>query len=402
VIRKLIHFTFAVMLTGVVAAQDVSLRSDHPDRYVVVKGDTLWDISGRFLDKPWQWPAIWQANPQIDNPHLIYPGDVISLVYVDGVPQLRLSRGGNEMPAVSSLPPRDDTVKLSPAIRIVEKTEPINAVPLESIEPFLREVRVVSPGEFENLPYIVANKENNLAATYSDQTFARGLNAEVGDEFVVARLYSIYDRVGKEGEIRRVLPKKYWKPVPNVKNRNVGLWNQTRPWNRRPKDPVGYEMMQVSEVRVVKTGEISVLDVIRDRTEIKAGDFILPLGNSGFEQTYFPHAMDNVPQNMRVLATKDALYGVGQFQIVALSGGKHQGVESGHVFSIYRPGLTVDDRVGYRWGSFAKESEVTLPDTYHALVMVFRSFDDVSYAMVMSGGNLVREFDWVRHPGDRM
>jgi hypothetical protein len=391
------------MLTGVVAAQDVSIRSDHPDRYVVVKGDTLWDISGRFLDKPWQWPAIWQANPQIDNPHLIYPGDVISLVYVDGVPQLRLSRGGDEPEAeVPSLPPRDDTVKLSPAIRIVDKTEPINAVPLESIEPFVRDVRVISPGEFETLPYIVANEEARVTATYSDQTYARGLHAKVGDKFLVARLYSIYDRVGEDGDVRRVLPKRHWKPVPNVKNRNESLWNQTPPWNKRPKDPVGYELMEVSQVRVAKSGEISVLDILRDRTEIRAGDYILPLSDGGFDNTFYPHAMDNVPRNMRVLATKDALYGVGQFQIVALSAGSHQGVESGHVFSIFRPGLMVDDRAGYRWGSFDKESEVTLPDTYHGLVMVFKAFDNVSYAMVMTGENLVREFDWVRSPSERL
>jgi hypothetical protein len=199
-----------------------------------------------------------------------------------------------------------------------------------------------------------------------------------------------------------VLPKQLWKPVPNVKNRNVTLWNETLPWNKRPKDPVGYEMVAVSQVRVAGTGEISVLDVIRDRTEIRAGDFILPLNDGGFDRTFIPHSMDNVPQNLRVLATKDALYGVGQYQIVSLSGGTRQGIESGHVFSIFRPGITVDDRVGYRWGSFAEESQVTLPDTYHALVMVFRSFDNISYAMVMSGGNLVREFDWVRHPSERL
>jgi len=389
VIRKLIHFTFAVLLTGAVAAQDVSLRSDHPDRYVVVKGDTLWDISGRFLDKPWQWPAIWQANPQIENPHLIYPGDVISLVYVDGVPQLRLSRGDS------------DTVKLSPAIRIVDKKEPINAIPLESIEPFLRNVRIVSPTEFATLPYIVANQEDRITATYSDETYARGLSAGVGDELVVARVLSIYDRVGEGDEIRRVLPKEQWKQVPNVRDPNKTLWNDTLPWNRRPKDPVAYELLEVSRVRVAKAGEISVLDIIRDRTEVKEGDLILPLDDRGYDSTFFPHAMDSVPQGLRVLATKDALKGVGQYQIVAVSGGTRQGLESGHVFSVFRPGRTVDDRVAYRYGSFAKESEVALPDAYHALVMVFRSFDDISYAMVMSGDNLVREFDTLRHPGER-
>jgi hypothetical protein len=397
VIRKLIHFTVAVLLTGAVAAQDVSLRSDHPDRYVVVKGDTLWDISGRFLDKPWQWPAIWQANPQIENPHLIYPGDVISLVYVDGVPQLRLSRGGEP-----SMPPREGTIKLSPAVRIVDKEEPVSSIPLESIEPFLRDVRVISPGEFANLPYIVANEEDHITATYSDQTYARGLSAAVGDEFVVARLFSIYDRQGKDGDIRRVLPKKYWAQVPNVKNRNETLWNDTLPWNRRPKNPIAYEMVVVSRVRVARAGEISVLEVLRDRAEVQEGDFIMPLDDRGYDSTFFPHAMDSVPQNLRILATKDALYGVGQFQIVAMSGGTRQGVESGHVFSVFRPGHKAEDRVGYRYGSFDKDSQVTLPDQYHALIMVFRSFDDISYAMVMSGDNLVREFDKVRHPGERL
>lgn len=388
-IRKLIHFTFAVLLTGAVAAQDVSLRSDHPDRYVVVKGDTLWDISGRFLDKPWQWPAIWQANPQIENPHLIYPGDVISLVYVDGVPQLRLSRGDS------------DTVKLSPAIRIVDKKEPINAIPLESIEPFLRNMRIISPAEFATLPYIVANQEDRITATYSDQTYARGLSAGVGDELVVARVLSIYDHVGEGDEIRRVLPKKHWKQVPNVRDPNKTLWNDTLPWNRRPKNPVAYELVEISRVRVAKAGEISVLDIIRDRTEVMEGDLILPIDEHGYDSTFFPHAMDSVPQGLRILATKDALKGVGPYQIVAVSGGTRQGVESGHVFSVFRPGRTVDDRTAYRYGSFAKESEVTLPDKYHALVMVFRSFDDISYAMVMSGGNLVREFDTLHHPGER-
>jgi hypothetical protein len=389
VIRKLIHFTFAVLLTGAVAAQDVSLRSDHPDRYVVVKGDTLWDISGRFLDKPWQWPAIWQANPQIENPHLIYPGDVVSLVYVDGVPQLRLSRGDS------------DTVKLSPAVRIVDQTEPINAIPLESIEPFLRNMRIISPSEFATLPYIVANQEDRITATYSDQTYARGLSAGVGDELVVARVLSIYDRVGEGDEVRRVLPKQHWKQVPNVKDPNKTLWNDTLPWNRRPKNPVAYELVEISRVRVAQAGEISVLDIIRDRTEVLEGDLILPLDDHGYDSTFFPHAMDSVPQGLRILATKDALKGVGPYQIVAMSGGTRQGVESGHVFSVFRPGRTVDDRSAYRYGSFAKESEVTLPDAYHALVMVFRSFDDISYAMVMSGDNLVREFDTLRHPGER-
>ena len=259
---------------------------------------------------------------------------------------------------------------------------------------------MLSPSEFEGLPYIVANEQDRLTATYSDQTYARGLNANVGDEFVVARLYSIYDMTKEDG-VRRVLPRDGWKMVPNTKNRNAGLWNETPPWDKRPKNPVGYEMIAVSRVRVKQTGDISVLDIMKDRTEVLEGDYILPLDTIGYDEVFQPHAMDSVPEGLRILATKDAIYGVGHNQIVAVSGGSNQGLESGHVFSVFRPGKTVDDRVGYRYGSFDENAEVTLPDQYHALVMVFRTFGDVSYAMVLGGDNVVRSWDKLRHPNER-
>jgi hypothetical protein len=369
VIRKLICSIFAaLLLTGIVMAQDVSLRSDHPDEYVVVKGDTLWDISGRFLDKPWQWPAIWHANPQIENPHLIYPGDLISLVYLDGVPQLSLRRGGA----------------------------------FKSIEPFIRNIRVLSPEEFAGLPYIVANQEQRLTATHTDQTYARGLEAQVGEEFVVARLSNIYDSFGRHGEIRRVLPKEHWKQVPNVWDRNDSLHNNVSPWNRRPENPVGYELVEVSRVRVTQAGEISVMDIIRDRTEVKPGDFILPATDQGYENVFYPHAMDAVPEGLRILATSGQKSGVGIHQIVSINGGSNQGLQPGHVFSAFRQGAEVSDRVGYRHGSFSTEADVKLPDVFDGIVMVFRTFGDVSYGMVMSGSRVVEEFDILRHPDERL
>ena len=370
-------------------AQDVSVRSDHPDRYVVVEGDTLWDISGRFLDKPWQWPAIWKANPQIENPHLIYPGDEISLVYVDGVPQLRLRRGGA------------DTVRLSPSIRVGDRGS-IYAVPFDRIKPYVRNMRVLTPAEFEGLPYIVANNEQRWNATYSDHTYGRGLDGQVGDEYVIARLTNIYDSFGDPAEIRRVLPKEHWKQVPNIWDRQETIHNPVSPWNRRPKNPVGYELMEVSRVRMVQAGEISSLEIIADRTEVKPGDFILPATDQGYENTFFPKAMDTVPSGMHVLATSGRMSGVGQYQIVAISGGSNQGVEPGHVFSAFRKGDRVADRAGYRYGSFSKEAEVQLPDVYDGLVMVFRTFDDVSYAMVMGGSRVVKEFDVLKHPNQRL
>ena len=369
-------------------AQDVAVRSDHPDEYVVVRGDTLWDISGRFLDRPWQWPAIWHVNPQIENPHLIYPGDVISLVYVDGIPQLRLRRGGA------------DTVKLSPSIRLMDRDDAIKAIPFESIEPFIKDLRILSPSEFEGLPYIVANTEDRLTATYTDTTYARGLDAQVGEEFVVGRLTNIYDSFGNPPEIRRVLPKEHWKQVPNVWDRNDKIYNPVSPWHRRPQNPIGYELLEVSRVRVVKAGEITVMDIIRDRTEVKPGDFILPVSDMGYESTFFPRAMDSVPSGLRVLATSGQRTGVGTYQIVSMNGGTNQGIEAGHVFSAFRTGEEVQDRTGYRHGSFSKDAEVRLPEVFDGRVMVFRTFEDISYAMVMRGARAVAEYDVLRHPDE--
>jgi len=384
VIRKLILIAFTALLAGVVMAQDVSIRSDHPDEYVVVKGDTLWDISGRFLDKPWQWPSIWHANPQIANPHLIYPGDTLSLVYIDGVPQLRLRRG--------------NTIKLSPTARVVDR-EPIHAIPFDSIKPFIRNIRVLSPGEFEGLPYILANNEDRMNATYSDQTYARGLDAQVGEELVVVRLHSIYDALGNPPETRRVRPQEHWKVVPNIWDENESLWDPTHPWNHKARNPIGYEMIEVSRVRVSQAGEISVLDIIQDRTEVKPGDFILPVSDMGYESTFYPRAMDSTPDGLRVLATSGQKVGVGTFQIVSINGGSRQGLESGHVFASFRQGEKVRDRTGYRYGSFHEDAKVRLPEMFDGLVMVFRTFDDISYGIVMTGSKrVVREYDFLRDP----
>lgn len=383
VIRKLIHIALAALLTGAVMAQDVSIRSDHPDEYVVVTGDTLWDISGRFLDKPWQWPAIWHANPQINNPHLIYPGDVISLVYIDGVPQLRIRRG--------------DTVKLSPTARVVDR-KAINAVTFDSIAPFMRDIRVLSPSEFEGLPYVIANNEVRLNATYGDQTYARGLNARVGEEYMVARLTSIYDEIGDPAEVRRVNPQKNIEKVQNVWNNRESIHDPTRPWNEKPKNPIGYELVEVSRVRVAQAGEISVLDIILDRTEVKPGDYILPISEMGYDKVFYPHAMDTTPDGLRVLATSGQKGGVGLYQIVAINAGTRQGLQAGHVFSAFRMNEEVPDRTAYRYGSFASDATVRLPDVYNGLVMVFRTFEDISYGMVMKGKRAVLEFDMLRDP----
>ena len=175
VIKKIFHLILVAMLAGSAMAQDVSVRPDHPEEYVVVKGDTLWDISGKFLEKPWQWPAIWHANPQIENPHLIYPGDRISLVYIDGKPRLVVN--GDKR-----------TVRLSPDMRELPR-DPIPPIEWDAIKDFVTNARVLLPGDFADLPYVVANESNRALGTVKDLTYVRGLDGRIGQEYALSLIH---------------------------------------------------------------------------------------------------------------------------------------------------------------------------------------------------------------------
>jgi hypothetical protein len=244
VIRKLIYLILVTMLAGAAMAQDVSVRADHPKEYVVVRGDTLWDISARFLDQPWQWPAIWHANQQIQNPHLIYPGDRISLVYVDGSPRLMVDRGR-------------PTVRLSPETRELHR-EAVSAISLDNIKPFIRNARVITAEQFEGLPYVVANMETRINATVGDRTYVRGLSGSVGDAFAVMRLNHIYYRMS--GETRRAQDPEHGVQVPVHLEFPSGFWRPVNTWGKKT-EIIGYELYEVSIGTLVKTGDPAIIEV---------------------------------------------------------------------------------------------------------------------------------------------
>jgi hypothetical protein len=355
-----------------------------------VRGDTLWDISARFLDKPWQWPAIWHVNPQIANPHLIYPGDRISLVYIDGQARLTVDRG-------------KPVKRLSPDIRATER-ESVSAMPLSAIKPFIKNARIISAERFEGLPYIVANFEQRLNTLQGDRTYARGLSGNVGQEFVVVRLNNVYYRMS--GEMRRGVQPPANDHVPDHLKLPVGFWRPVNTWGRKV-DIIGYEMYEVAHVTLAKTGDPAILTINSGRTEVSPGDYVMPVDDHVFDAQFMPRAMSAVPDNLKVLAIEGAHFGVGHYQIVAISGGARQGVQPGHVFSAFRPGVTVRDEIKYPAGSLADArtwngDKVTLPAEYDAHIMVFRVFDEVSYAMVMDGARAVREHDILRHPDETL
>ena len=391
--RKLICFILTALLCGAAAAQDVSLRDDHPDEYIVVEGDTLWDISGRFLDHPWQWPAIWHANQQIENPHLIYPGDRISLVYIDGQPRLMVDRGR-------------PTVRLSPDARITNR-QPIPPIPHDVIEGLIRNIRHVgSQEELDALPYVVANAEQRVNASVEDNTYVRNLNGNVGEFFAIMRVGSIYYR--KNGEIHRAVEPGYGMHAPVRKEWHPTWWE--RAGNLRPQnygDVVGFELYQVAVGMLAKKGDPSIVTIGSAQETVQEGDFVMPLDDIGYVDEYQPRAMDTVPPGMRVLAVQGDNRLVGHLKMVSISGGARQGVEPGHVFSAFRPGDTIRDSVKYPAGSLADAStwrgdKVTLPDEFGAHIMVFRVFDEVSYALIMAGERPVREFDVLKHPEETL
>ena len=391
VIKKIFHFILVAMLASTAMAQDVSVRADHPDEYVVVKGDTLWDISGKFLEQAWQWPAIWHANPQIENPHLIYPGDRVSLVYIDGRPRLVVN--GNK-----------PTVRMSPGIHKLER-EAVPPVDWDAIKDFITNARVLMPGSFSDLPYIVANESQRNTASATDLTFARGIDGRLGEEFAIVRMRNIY--YDENGVMERGKHHKFAVHLPIMDEYPDNIWDATMTWRRKNPPVLGYEFWDIAVGRLVKQGDPATLEIQGGRTEVKPGDFILPIDDYKHSPQLIPHAMDPVPDGMEVIALTQTKYGSGHYQIIAINAGKNQGVEVGHVFSAFRAGKRIQDEVKYPTGSWADQTnlnadKVTLPDQYSGHILIFRVFDEVSYAMIMDGERPVRRHDILKHPDETL
>jgi hypothetical protein len=183
------------------------------------------------------------------------------------------------------------------------------------------------------------------------------------------------------------------------------IWDATMSWRSKNPPVLGYEFWDIAVGRLVKQGDPATLEIQSGRTEIKRGDFILPIDDFEYDAQFFPHAMAPVPDGLEVIALTQASYGAGHYQIIAINAGQNQGVETGHVFSAFRPGQRIQDEVKYPTGSWADQKtlngdKVTLPDQFSAHILVFRVFDEVSYAIIMSGKRPVREHDVLKHPDE--
>lgn len=374
---------FFLLLSGWATAETIALNPDRPDEYVVKKGDTLWGISSNFLRDPWRWPDVWDFNPQIDDPHLIYPGDIIVLNYGEGgQPVLRVKRrtasvsqttGGGEAPpgqARTTAPPADTfkrkpgrvvsavgTRRISPKVRSIRSDRAIPTIPLDVIRQFLSKPLVISEREMNDSPYVVAGEDGHLIAGAGDTVYARGISAGKTNRFNIYRTGKAYQNPGA-----------------------------------RRDDILGYEAIHVGSALVKSFGDPSTLQISQSERETLIGDKLIPVLNAEPELHFIPHA-PSTPIEGNIIELIDAVSRIGQYQTAVLNVGEFDGMEVGHVLAIYRKGDVIRDDV-----SPDPRDKVKLPDTRSGLVMIFRTFDRVSYGLVMTSETDIRLYDLARNP----
>ncbi len=338
---KKICFGLLVLLASwsvpLVHAQ-VELRSDYPSTYTVVQGDTLWDISGLYLSSPWLWPEIWRVNPQVANPHLIYPGDILTMIYIDGRPRLVVNRG---------------PMKLSPSIRTSPLGAAIPAIPADVLSSFLSRSRVVDLALLDAAPYVVAGSDHRLVSAAGDTVYGRG------DFDQQSRFFGIY-RAGKT----------YYDPKTGEK--------------------LGVQAIEIGAGHIKAENEdVATIGLNYSKEEVRTGDRFLALPNEDVPSVYYPKSPED-DINGNIISVESGVANVGRYDVVTINRGAREGMMIGDVLGIDRAGETVRDPV--------KRGSVKLPSERAGLMMIFRVFDKVSYGIILEAERPLSVMDEVTNP----
>ena len=320
------------------------LAPNAPDAYTVQRGDTLWGISGLFLKTPWRWPELWGMNlEQIRNPHLIFPGQMLVLEKVDGRARLRVAQGVGGEPT--------NTVKLSPRVRSeLLESGAIAAIPLNLIGPFLNEAVVFDDNALEAAPRIVATQEGRVMVSRGETAYVRGELGGARDFRLFRELQPLVDPDSRE--------------VLGYEGRFVGTAEYVRPGEMRPVAE-GKSVVVPASFRITST-----------RLEAGVGDRLSPVPQQE-EVAYVPHPPAS-PVQGRIVSIYGEGLRAGQNQVVALSRGRRDGIERGHVLALWRAGTPAVDSTS------AQQVAMQLPDERHGLLFVFRVFERVSYALILT------------------
>jgi len=336
--RKLLYALAATALLFTSWAQaQPEFKADHPERYTVVKGDTLWDISGRFLNNPWYWPEIWHVNPQVANPHLIYPGDRLALVYIDGKPRITKVATGD--------------VKLSPQIRSEAIDTPIPAIPLDAIASFLTDTRIVTPEELNGAPYVLEGEDGRIITGAGDKIYARGEKPA--------------DRVGV---FRR--SKEFVDP-------DTGEF-------------LGLEARSIARGNVAaENGDVLTVNLTRSSEEVRIADRLLVNEDRRLTTNFVPSSPDSKVEG-KMISVDGGVNQIGQYNVVAINRGEREGLKAGNVMAVLKSGNLVRDPV--------TGETIELPSERAGLLMVFQVYEKMSYGLVLKATRPLSVGDKVVNP----
>ena len=343
-----------------------------PERYVVVKGDTLWDISKRFLNDPWLWPSVWHINPGIRNPHLIYPGDVIVMYIIDGKPYITLDGQAGVQPEGVALSgstqqkpvrmpaevkPGLKVVKLSPSSRVSGIHKAISTIPVSAIRAFMDRPRVVTEDELEEAPYIVSSYEEHLISGTGNKVYARNLTNPIAGYNIV--------RPGKE----------YVDPETG--------------------DVLGFEAIYLADARFIKSGkdedEPATLLVTKALREVLNNDVLIPHEQREQMFQFTPRSPDSQVKG-QIMSVFNGVSQIGQHMVVVLNRGEKDGLAPGHVLAVMQKGAEVND--SRKWFF----SSVDLPDERAGIMMVFKTYQNLSYALIMEANRAMHINDRFENP----
>ncbi len=339
-VRIISALILAVMVTCASAAEPIQLVDNPPDRHIVVPGDTLWGISGKFLKQPWRWPEIWRMNKaDIKNPHLIYPGDIILLENFGGNPRLKLAKPYN--------------VKVQPSVHSTALQQVIPSIPPQAIEPYISQPLIIEPGEHDNLPKIVATQEDRMLLGSGDEAFVSG--------------------------------------IPDASIEKWHIFRQGKPLTDPETDKViAHEAFFLGNARLTRPGEPATIRITLAKEEVHRGNQLIPAPPPEII-SYVPHRPE-----MDVAARIMSIYGGvnegGPGHVVTLNRGKANGLEIGHVLALYR------NRVSINVDPDGRRTTTPIPEERYALAFVFRVFNNVAYALVVDASKSVIVGDSARNP----
>ncbi|GGY49741.1 hypothetical protein GCM10011297_23400 [Bacterioplanes sanyensis] len=345
---KRVLLTGLLCLSTTVAA--LPLKADAPERYQVKDGDTLWDISERFTNDPWQWPEIWYLNRQIEDPHLIFPGDMLALIDVNGERRVTVVKRGDSARTIKLSPGSEPgTMKMHPTVRVEPIESAIPAIPMDAIRGFLRDHRVVGPKELDNAPRVLAGQEGRILMGAGGTVYARG---KIGNK--VAAAYSIYRR----GQVYR---------------------------DPETDEVLGLEALDIGQGRVTAVDDdILTLELERTNQHVSVGDLLLQTEDRRLMSRFIPQSPKQDVSG-QILAVSGGVSQVGQFDVVVLNRGERDGLEAGSVLLVNKAGEVVYDR--------AEDEYVRLPSERAGIMMVFRTYEKMSYGLIMRATKALRVGD---------